>query len=243
MKRNIIIAILIFASSSLLAQKKKEPYAILPSFQVTLDGDLNEWDDQLTLVDKDSSWSFAVTKDGEFLYAAVKIKDLALQQEAARNGIIINVNADGKKKDGATLIFPIPDSESVRAMRNDENLPNMNVREELIKRSRGYGVKGFARIVDGLLSYDNTYGVQAVAKLLDNDVLAYESKIPIQAIGIKDLNKPVAIQIMINNRFSILQKTIKSRPDPRGSYYGRYTPTVKSPYKMKTDVWIFGTLN
>jgi len=243
MKRNIIIAILIFASSNLLAQKKKEPYAILPNFQVEVNGNLDEWENQLNVIGQDSSWNFAVTKDANFLYVAVKIKDLALQQEAARNGIIVNINAEGKKKDGAQLIFPIPDSESVRAMRNDDNLPNMNVREELIKRSRGYGVRGFARIVDGLLSFDNTYGVQAIAKLLDNDVLVYESKIPIQAIGIKNLSQPVAIQIMINNRFSILKKTIKDRTNSRASVYGRYTPTEKSPYKIKTDVWIFGQLN
>ncbi|GGE34508.1 hypothetical protein [Sphingobacterium cellulitidis] len=243
MKRNIIIAILIFASSNLLAQKKKDRYAILPSLEVAVDGDIKEWGNHLSIIGQDSSWSFAVTNDANYLYTAVQIKDLALQQEATRNGIIVNINTEGKKKDGALLIFPIPDSESIRAMRNDENLPNMNVREELIKRSRGYGVKGFARIVDGRLSFENTYGVHAVAKLMDNDVLVYESKIPIQAIGIKDLKNPIAIQIMINNRFSILQKTIKSRPDPRGSMYGQYTPTVKSPYKFKLDAWILGTLN
>ncbi|GEM66423.1 hypothetical protein SMI01S_00290 [Sphingobacterium mizutaii NBRC 14946 = DSM 11724] len=243
MKRNIIIAILIFASSTLLAQKKKDRYAILPTFQVQVDGDLKEWENQLSVIGQDSSWSFAVTNDANYLYTAVQIKNLALQQEAARNGIIVNINPEGKKKDGAILVFPIPDSESVRAMVNDENLPNMNVREELIKRSRGYGVKGFARIVDGRLSFDNTYGVLALAKLMDNDVLVYESKIPIQAIGIKDLKGPIAIQIMINNRFTILQKTIKSRPDPRGSMYGRYSPTVKSPYKTKIDAWVLGRLN
>ena len=243
MKRNIIIAILILASSSLLAQKKKEGYAILPSLEVAVDGDLKEWGEKLSVVGADSSWSFAITKDANFLYVAVQIKDLSLQQEAARNGIIVNINPNGKKKDGAQLVFPIPDSESVRAMVNDDNLPNMNVREELIKRSRGYGVRGFAHIVDGRLSFENTYGVKAVAKLADNDVLIYESKIPIQAIGIKKINDPVAIQIMINNRFSQMQKTMKSRPDPRGSMYGRYTPTIKSPYKTKLDVWILGTLN
>ncbi|WP_156305308.1 DOMON domain-containing protein [Sphingobacterium endophyticum] len=243
MKRNIIIAILILASSSLLAQKKKEGFALLPSFEVEVNGDLKEWGEKLSVVGEDSSWSFALTKDAKFLYAAVQIKDLSLQQEAVRNGIIVNINPNGKKKDGAQLVFPIPDSESVRAMVNDDNLPNMNVREELIKRSRGYGVRGFAHIVDGRLSFENTYGVKAVAKLAENDVLIYESKIPIQAIGIKKINDPVAIQIMINNRFSQLQKTIKSRPDPRGSMYGRYTPTVKSPYKTKLDVWILGTLN
>jgi len=243
MKRDIIIVILIFASSNLLAQKKKDRYAVLPTFRVEVDGDLQDWGNKLSVMDQDSSWSFAITNDANFLYAAVQIKDLALQQEAARNGIVISINPQGKKKDGAQLIFPIPDSESVRAMVNDENLPNMNVREELIKRSRGYGVKGFARIVDGRLSFDNTYGVHAVAKLLDNDVLVYESKIPIQAIGIKNVKDPVAIQFMINNRFSILQNAIKNRPDPRGAMYGRYTPTVKSPYKAKTSVWFVGTLN
>ena len=242
MKRIIIIALLLTTSFHLFAQRKKDRFDMLPSFPVSVDGDLKEWDNKLTWVDQDSTWAFAVTNDSEFIYAAVKVKNLALQQEAARNGIIVNINPEAKKRDAARLVFPIPDSESVRAMVNDENLPNMNVREELIKRSRGFGVVGFARIVDGRLSFDNTYGVNAVAKLMDDDMMVYESKIPIGAIGMKDPKNPVAIQIMINNRFSMLQKTIKSRPDPRMRGYGSYTPTVKNPYK-KTDVWIIGVLD
>lgn len=245
MKRIIILFYLVLTCSSLLAQKKKEKYELLPSFPVKVDADLKEWEGKLTLMDADSSWMFGLTSDADYLYAAVRIKDPMLQQEAVRNGIVININPDGKKKDGAQLIFPIPDSETLRAIANDENLPNMNVREELIKRSRGYGVRGFAHIVDGRLSFDNTYGVQISAKLLENGAMLYESKIPIASIGIKNRNKEVAIQVMINNRYAQLQKMLKNRPAPTGMYggiYSRPTPTVKSPFKMKTEVWVFGQL-
>lgn len=244
MKRYISITLLVLASLDLTAQRRKAKLELLPSFPVEVDAQLEEWGTNLMPIDADSSWSVGISNDAEFIYAAVVIKDLALQQEAARHGVIININTEGKKKEGAQLIFPIPDSESVRAMVNDEDLPNMNVRQELIKRSRGYGVKGFARIVDGRLSFENTYRVHAAATLTDDDLLVYESKIPIQALGLSHPEKPVAIQCMINNRFTLLQKTLKQRTNARGGgIYGGRQPTVKSPYRMRTDIWLLTRLN
>ena len=243
MKRYICIIVLICMGLSLSAQRRKEKLTLLPSFEVKVDGDLTEWADRLMPVDQDSSWSVAVSNDATFIYAAVRIKDIALQQEAARNGVIININTDGKKRDGAQLIFTIPDSESIRAMINDENLPEMNVREELIRRSRGYGVHGFARIVDGRLSFDNRYGVRAAARLDDQDVLVYESQIPIQALGLSDAQQKVAIQCLLNNRFTMLKQALKDRPSTRAGVYGNRRPTVKSPYRMPTEMWVVTTLN
>lgn len=243
MKRYISIAVLVLSSLDLLAQRKKEKLELLPSFPVEINADLSEWKDQLMPIDQDSSWSVAISNDSEFIYAAVRIKDVALQQEAARSGVIININTDGKKRDGAQLVFPIPDSESIRAMVNDENLPNMNVREELIKRSRGYGVTGFTHIIDGRLSFENTYGVQAAAQLTEDDLLVYESQIPIAALGLTDRQAEIAIQCVINNRYTILQQAIKNRPRSRTGVYRGRQPTVKNPYRMKTDVWVVSVLN
>lgn len=246
MKKIIINLIMIFSCMSLLAQKKKEQYQLLPTFPIAIDGSLQEWEDNLTLVDPDSSWSFGISNDAEFIYVAVRVKDPILQQDATRHGILININNEAKKKDAAQLLFPVPDAETLRAMANDDNLPNLNVREELIKRSRGYQVRGFDHIVDGLLSFENTYEVHAVAKLLEGDLLVYEAKIPISGIAIKNRNKNVAIQVMINNRFAQLQKLMKNRPTQRQSVYGgiyNTSPTLKNPYKVKTDVWWVGKLN
>ncbi|WP_293935357.1 hypothetical protein [Sphingobacterium sp. UBA6645] len=246
MKRTIICTLLVFVCASVFAQKKqkKDEYGLVPTFPVTIDADLAEWRDKLTPMDQDSSWSFAISNDADFIYAAIKVKNEMLQYEAVRNGFIININKDGKKKDGAALIFPIPDSESRRAMRQDDNFGNMNVREELIKRSRGYGVKGFQRIVDGLLSFQNTYGVQAIAKLTAENELIYEAKIPIDAIGLKDPKQTVAIQVQLNNQYAILQKALRNRPQQnRGIYGAPSAPTVRIPYSVKTEVWIVGPLN
>lgn len=245
MKRTIICTLLVFLSASVSAQKKKkDEYRLVPTFPVTIDADLVEWADKLAPMDQDSSWSFAVSNDTDFIYAAIKVKNEMLQYEAVRNGFIININKDGKKKDGAALIFPIPDSESRRAMRQDDNFESMNVREELIKRSRGYGVKGFQRIVDGLLSFENTYGVQAIAKLTAENELIYEAKIPIDAIGLKDPKQTVAIQVQLNNQYAILQRALRNRPQQhRGIYGAPSTPTVRIPYSAKTEIWIVGPLN
>lgn len=245
MRKAIIVILMVLVCVNVFAQKKKkEEYQLVPPFPVTVDANLLEWDGKLTPIGQDSSWSFAVTNDSEFIYLAVLVKNEMLQYEAVRNGIVLNINKDGKKKDGAQLIFPIPDSESRRAMSQDDNFENMNVREELIKRSRGYGIRGFQHIVDGLLSFENTYGVLAKAKLTEANVLIYEAKVPIDAIGLPNSDQTVAIQVQLNNQYALLQKAMRNRVQPsRGIYGPPPTRSVRSPFTAKTDIWIVTRLN
>ncbi len=243
MKTIILSTLMLFLCTGLFAQKKTE-YQLTPAFPVTVDGDLSEWRNKLSPVDADSSWSFAVSQDADFFYIAIQVKDKMLQQDAARHGFIVNINTEGKKKEGAQLFYPIPDSESIRALSRDDNLANMNIREELIKRSRGYGLKGFAHIVDGLLSFENTYDVKAFAKLNEQDQLLYEAMIPIKAIGFKRNQEKFALQLAINNRFVQLQKAMRKAPPQRVGIYGMQPQTsLKNPYKVKTEVWMQGHLN
>lgn len=225
-----------------MAQSRKGDFKFIAKSDITVDAELGEWGD-LILVNPDSTWLFAVAKDQQHIYVAVEVIDPILQIETARNGILININTQGKKRDGMMLTFPIPDSESIRAMLNDEDLKPENVRKELIERSRGYQVKGFPMVVDGLLSFDNTYGIKAMAKVTEQNRLVYEAVIPIEQLRVRDRNYTIALQVSINNRWVQMQKALRNRNNSRyGGMMMGPTPQIRTPFKGKTDIWVVDRL-
>ncbi|MGH2622996.1 MAG: hypothetical protein ACRDE7_04955 [Sphingobacterium sp.] len=242
MKKLSYTILLLMSLTSVFAQKSKVP-TLVNGFTIQVDGDLNEWQGNLTPIDADSSWSYAASQDGDYLYVALKITSQILVQEAARNGVKVSVNPKGKRKDGAILLFPNADAESKRALSNDENLAEMNIPKELINRSRGYLMKDFAHIVDGQLSFENNYGVLAKAQIDDQQNLLYESRIPVSAIGIKNVDQPVAIGIEIVTRYSQMQRALSTHARKMGNHYGQRPSSIKAPYKMKTEIWIVDKLN
>ncbi|MCL7988361.1 hypothetical protein M8998_10465 [Sphingobacterium sp. lm-10] len=209
---------------------------------VNVDGHLEEWNIHLNPVgDVEPLWSYAIAYDKENLFVAVKVMDPALQLEAAAHGISVMINPYGKKKEGMQLLFPIPDAETIRSMLETGDFSSAHVRPSLIARSRGYKVKGFPRIVDGLLSLNNAYGLQAIAKIDSADHLVYESVIPIAQLGLREVNKPIAVQVAIQNRW---EQTPKLAMRNQQSISARQNAPirVKSPYKGKTEVWVVDQL-
>src|SRR5690606_9227384 len=109
------------------SQKKKKPadYTFLSLSNIVVDGDLTEWEGHFYRADSEL-WQCALSHDSGHLYAAVVIKDQALQNEAILRGIVLNMSYNHKKKDGAQLIFPLADRESLRAIRQDEDHDRKN---------------------------------------------------------------------------------------------------------------------
>lgn len=246
-KKKISLVLLILSVCYVVvAQSKKENLKFLNLSAIQVDGDLDDWP-ALHEVSADSLWALAVGHHGGNLYVAVRVINPMLQVEAARNGILVNINRDGKKRDGAQLIFPVPDGETIRAMLNDPELRHDQIRNELIARSRGYRLKGFPLIVDGLLSFENTYGIQAQAKVSEDDQLVYEAVIPLEQLRVESGgNSPIAVQVLINNRWREMQQAMDARASQRHRGYGygmpTYRPTVKAPFKGRTEVWIIDKL-
>lgn len=223
------------------SQKKKEAvYTFQSITNIQVDGDHRDWQNKLIEVD-DDKWSFGITKDSNKLWIAVHIKDPALREDALRNGIIVNISLTSKKKEGAQLIFPFPDRERVRALMQNEESDKSMLQRDILNSSRGYQLTGFSKVRDGLLSFDNTYGIKAKSKIDSSEHFLYESVIPLDLIYFEE--DVVAVQISINNRFTQLEKLSKERQrNAPTTMYGRpQMPTsIRSPYKFKTDVWITG---
>lgn len=225
-----------------LAQKKnKQDYVFQKGEGIVLDGQLDEWEGRMYNAESEV-WSFGISIDGDKLYAAVRIKDDMLQHEALRNGIFVNLSYNEKKKDGAKLLYPYVDGERLRALSQDENLDLTEIKAELLKSVRGYQISGFSKVVDGLLSLDNSYEVRAKAQLY-NGVLLYEAEIPLDLISFK--SDRIGVQVGINTSFFQTKKVVDA--SPRGNnvrIYGRspVKPTIKNPYSEETVVWFLGNI-
>ncbi|MFD2554066.1 hypothetical protein [Sphingobacterium tabacisoli] len=223
-------------------KKKKQDYTFQNVEKVALDGNLTEWSDKLYNPESDF-WSFGVSKNGDKLFIAVRVKDDMLQREALRNGVFVNISYNEKKKEGAKLVYPFVDRERLRALSQDDGFDANNIKDELLKSVRGYLISGFSKVVDGLLSFDNTYGIQAVARFDEQNVLVYESVIPLELIDFK--SDRVAVQVGINTQFFQMKKTGDSRNRPSNVQVYGAGPTgtvLKNPYKEETMVWLFGTI-
>lgn len=224
-------------------QKQKKDFSFSDvAASVSIDGVLDEWN-ALNPIGEDSIWMFSASRDDENMYFAVVVRNELLRMEAARNGILIDINTQGKKKEGMSLTFPIPDSETIRAMRSEENLTTSALPSELIKRSRGYLVKGFPTIVDGLLSFKNTYGIAATAKIADDQTLVYEAVIPLALLDLRGKSSKVAIKVAINNRYSQMQK-MYARANQNSPYrmMGAPRASVKMPFKGSVEAWVIEEL-
>lgn len=243
MKTFIAIHILLFSVCAAFAQARKSEIKLISGIAVEVDGQLDEWHEHLNSVgDVEPLWSYAIGYDDKNLFVAVKVIDPVLQLEATAHGISVMINPEGKKKDGMQLLFPVPDAETIRSMLETGDFSSTHVRSSLIARSRGYKVNDFPKIVDGLLSLNNTYGLQAIVKIDAADHLVYESVIPLDQLALGTVAKPIAIQVAIQNRWS-QAPTLTTRSQQASASRRQSAPArVKSPYKGKTEVWVVDQL-
>lgn len=242
MNKLYVIFLISLSPFVLFAQKKKQDFKFQEVSNVKVDGEIADWDGKLYNPDSEL-WSFALSKIGDKFCVAVRVKDEMLQREALRNGIFVNLSLNDKKKEGARLIYPYVDRERLRALSQDEDRQATNFKKDLLESVRGYKITGFSKVVDGILSFENTYGIQAVARIDESGALIYESEIPLDLIKFKE--NRIAVQIGINTQYSQMRKVVDSSSRPQNvRIYGMSTagPTVKNPYKEETAVWIFGDI-
>lgn len=223
------------------AQRKKPEYAFLSVPNVVVDGNLQEWEGQLYNAESEL-WSCGVAIEGDSIYAAVVVRDRNLQNEALSNGIVFNLSYDKKKKEGARLFFPVADREGLRALQQEDERPVDDYRKEILGTTRGYYVMGFSKVVDGLLSFQNDYGVRAIVTF-DSTSLLYEAVIPLDLVVFKsDL---IAVKLAVNTQFSRLQRAARNQNNRASGPYGiyGYQPAApKNPYKESTEIWVVGSI-
>lgn len=242
MKKLCIVLLCFVLPCLAFAQKrKKENYQFAPVGEIHIDGNMDDWGNNLTTFDG-NVWSFGVGEQNNFLFVAIVIKDPQLQQEALRGGLFVNVSYNDKKKEGARLQFPYWDRERRRALANNEEIRD-NFQQEVLKNVNGYFLSGYAKVRDGVLAIENDYNIEAKVRLDSNKVLYYEARIPLDLIGLKSEN--VAINLGVNTNFALLKRAAAQANKTRNTnmmypIMGRpmMQSSPKNPYKVDTEVWV-----
>lgn len=228
----------------LLGQKKtKVEYKAQDIAGITVDGDIMDWKGHL-YNDDSELWSFSIAVDDSKLRAVALIKDEQLISEAIRNGLLLNISYSNKKRDGAQLVFPRMNLEKLEGFLDEDSRDQQFSNADLLRSAKGYYVFGFSKVVNGLLSFNNAYGIKAVCKIDKDGHLIYEAEVPLDLINFK--TKDVAIQLAVNTRYSQMKKLASNQSSAQRGMYGygyRRMPssaTLKNPYSESTDVWFTG---
>lgn len=232
-KMNIKLRLFCFflsASVSLNSFAQEEPLKSKWINSLKIDGDIKDWGDTLKYYLKDQGFKYSIANDAEYLYVSIQVPNTVQQLKAIYSGFSITVNKGKKDKEGATVIFPIPDIAALRSMNAKEDYEKTkNRREAGLNMVRSIYVLGFKDIVNGQISLENSYGIKTAIKLDSADVLTYEAAIRLSQLQI-DQDVPFALNLRINeiitSRYTDPGSMMGSYGNP---YYGR-SPYGRDPY-------------
>jgi len=222
-KKIIVFSWMVLGFFTLHAQTRKSiaPSTINFKSAIKIDGDLSEWGDSLRYYFEKQDLRYEIANDGAHLYVAMQVKDGAWQMQALHQGFNFTINKEGKKKDGASITFPLPDRESLRALAaKDKDEKPSDARKGILGTVRGIYVKGMTDVVDGLISLENNYGIKTAVAIDSNDALCYEAVIPLKRIGISfNDTGELAFNIKING---VIMRTVGGGRAMNRYGYGSY---------------------
>lgn len=199
MKRLLTVLVLLLSGYFSSAQKK-QPIRVESGVGLDLTNLSKGWD-ALDNVAGEGKWFYKISHDESNLYVAVLIADDMLQNYASRDGVSLQFLPEAKKEKVRTFVYPYVDREVKRAVQQADFDPEKDYKSDFIARTRGYYVSGFPRIVDGLLSFQNSYGIQAQAKM-ENKQFYYVACISKALIPI--VSDGFTVKLVINDNFSAL---------------------------------------
>lgn len=217
-----------------------------------IDGNLNDWNDSLKHYNENTGFSFNISNNKDYLYLAIKSQDKKNLSRILARGISFSVNTEGKKKPGQTVVFPVFDRGSQLpkpANVKTEGQVQKN-QEQILSKIKQIKVYGFADVLDGAISLQNTYGISAAANFDAQDNMVIEIAIPFRLLKISNIKDPISCLIEINGI-----KPPKSTYNPdmyprRNRRYGGYDdrnydyerrPTIDKQL-LSTGFWIKSTL-
>lgn len=194
---------MIFCCCSLSAQEVEENIRMNKPFKA--DGISSEWNEPLNQYNDATKLAFALANDDQNLYIIIESLDPQTTFSVLRGGITLNINTQGKKKDGIKLIFPLMDRPPVPAGAGtaglkDKLLPNeSNEIHDPNNVNKSIKVAGFKNIADGNLPDSNQYGITTGMNIHPNRDLIYELSIPLAQLQVNlDFKKPLVYNIKIN---------------------------------------------
>jgi hypothetical protein len=219
------ILLLLSVSNHSQAQSKSNDIVINQWVEkpLSIDGKLSDWGDSLKYFDEHTQFSFDIRNNQTTLYLAIKSNNKQNLSRILSRGVSFSVNAEGKKKNGPTIIFPVIDRlGTTNKSATEKGAPQDQIKEkqqQVISKITKMNVVGFADIIDGAVSLNNNYGLSASANFDGQDNFIIELAVPFSLLNISTAQRNIACLLQINGI-----KQPRSSYDPnrnaRGGMYG-----------------------
>ena len=233
-----IFALFLFISTKSSAQSAQAP-EIKWQTDILVDGSLEEWGDSLSYYFEDQDIQYDIMQDDKYLYIACRVRDKAQQVQASLQGFSVMINPKGKKKEGPLLVFPIPDKAALRGVSYEDDTET-EIRKKALNSIRALYIFNFSDIVDGPISLQNDFGIQASARLDSTDALCYEAAFALDQLKLNP-DKAFALNLKINKvtRYTYYEQL------PRYSRYGysRYgygygNRQQRTSFREEPGIWL-----
>lgn len=225
LKLSLAISLSLFVNV-LVAQNKnndliKNEWAVNP---LSVDGNLKDWGDSLKYFNESTQFSFDIRNNNDFLYVAIISKNKQNLNRILARGITFSVNTEDRKKNGATVVFPVIDRLNLTPGSGKEKAPatqpDQQFQEQIISKITKINVSGFPDIIDGPVSLKNSYGISAAAAFNGQDNFVIEFAIPFSQLGISPVaGQQIACLFQLNG-VKQPRTTYDPNRNSRGGMYG-----------------------
>ncbi|KQM72619.1 hypothetical protein ASE74_22350 [Pedobacter sp. Leaf216] len=196
---NLAVFSIILGGLSVRAQDVEENIRMVKPFKA--DGVSNEWNEPLNQYNDATKLAFALANDDKNLYIIIESLDPQTTFSVLRGGITLNINTEGKKKDGMKLTFPLMDRPPMPTEGEEHHAPLSpdGATHDPVAMNKSIRVSGFKNIPDGELPATNQVGLETGMSIHPNRDLIYELSIPLAQLQVGlDLKKALVYNIKIN---------------------------------------------
>ncbi|WP_257666627.1 hypothetical protein [Parapedobacter tibetensis] len=248
LKALTIIVLMFAVTNPVSAQRNKGnvQQSLDRATDIVIDGKLDDWGDTLIYEYTTQNLRYHIKNDDDNLYVAVRVNDKDRQMQIFAQGLAFMVNTRGKKREGPTVYFPVADRLALRSIMSADNDDRPDdMRKGALKAIRAIYVMRFDDVLDGQISLENTYGIDAQATLDTTDAMCVEMVVPLERLGVSISDQDeLAFNVKINGVMvpgSGSSASTMRRGYPYGYGYGYpygYGQQTPSKPREESGVWV-----
>jgi len=212
-KRTILLSLLILAATSFTYAQKMVLSSVWRDSVIAIDGNLADWDQPFRYFDSKSKLQYSIVNDDKYIYISVKTNDEKAEMKIMRAGMEVWFDVTGKKKDIATVRFPIR-TDSKLDMTTDPMAPEQQIVErpdvkkmkvDWNESTKEVHTQGFKNVPAKWFTETDSgrYGIQVAVSWDRYDAMTYELRVPFSAfykdsLAASDTLHPISIGIKAN---------------------------------------------
>lgn len=157
---------------------------------ILIDGNPSDWELPYPYFDSKSKLQYSVVNDAKYIYVSIRTTDEKAQMKIMRAGMDVWFDITGKKKQVATVRFPLKTDTKLDMTPNPDDMEQQIIERPDVRKmkadwsaaAKDIHTQGFKDIPASIAQADSSkYGIQADINWDRSDVMTYELKVPFSA--------------------------------------------------------------